>query len=96
MNTNDKKVTINRFLWLPALIFSIAPLSRNEELASLMTTAGVDRLDGVRDHGDKGEAMFQNQAGSGRELEQAMRKVGMLNFMGGAETPKNIVNGQCR
>lgn len=58
ININDNMVTINRFFQLHAL-FPIAPLSCAGELASLMTNAGVDRLDGARDYGDKREAVIQ-------------------------------------
>lgn len=61
---NDNTVTINRSFLLFAFIFSVAPLSRIGELASLMTTTGVDRLDGARDHGDKGEAAVQEPGSS--------------------------------
>lgn len=59
ININHNMVTINRFFQLHALIFPIAPLSCAGELASLMTNAGVDRLDGARDYGDKREAVIQ-------------------------------------
>ena len=59
ININDNMVTTNRFFLLLALIFLIAPLSWVGELASLMTTAAVDRLDGARDHGDKRKAVVQ-------------------------------------
>ena len=69
------------------MIFLIAPLSCVGELASLMTTASADRLDGARDHGDHGRcygpATTQVLAG---DWEKAMRKVGTLNFKGGPET----------
>ena len=38
----------------------IAPLSGAGELASLMTNAGVGRLDGARDYGDKREAVIKD------------------------------------
>ena len=59
ININDNMVTINRFFQLLALVFLIAPLSGAGELASLMTNAGVGRLDGARDYGDKREAVIQ-------------------------------------
>lgn len=67
ININDNMVTINRFFLLFALIFLIAPLSWVGELASLMTTATVDRLEGARDHGDKREAVVQETGRSWQE-----------------------------
>ena len=60
ININDNMVTINRFFQLLALVFLIAPLSGAGELASLMTNAGVGRLDGARDYGDKREAVIKD------------------------------------
>lgn len=59
ININGNMVTINRFFQLLALIFPITPVSCAGESASLMKNAGVSRLDGARDYGDKREVVIQ-------------------------------------